>query len=217
MSQVIPVASGGTAALAFIMRVLTQQFNADMITELGLITVVIEGQSLLFTPDGVFMPPVGRWFRQGAPTRLQLESPPHNVCGFVGPVGATQYPNPFRSLTGWGSIGDTQLPFGVTLMIKGAPQAAVEDPTQPGHYLTPSELILMRCLHYQGVLKHTLTKWGCQDVACRDIDPTEDIAVGGDVGDYTEDEAHTARGVIYVEFTIYQAQGFPLQAKLLAP
>jgi hypothetical protein len=217
MSQVIPVVQGGNAALAFVMRILTQQFNADLVSELGLITVVIDGQSLLFTPDGVFMPPVARWFRQAAPTRKQIESPPHSVTGFVGPVGATQYPNPFRSLTGWGSIGDTQLPFGVTLMIKAAPQAAVADPVQPTHYLTPRELILMRCLHYQGVLKHTLTKWGCRDVACRDINPTEDIAVGGDLDDYTEDEANTARGVIYVEFTIYQEQGFPTQSALPAP
>jgi len=214
MSQVIPVAEGGQRALEYLMRILATRFNADMAEVLA---VVPDANGKPYTPDGILMLPVSRWYRQAAPTRTQLEDPPHDVCGYVGPVGATQYPTPFKSLTGWGAIGDVILPFGATVMLREAAQKSVTDPAQPPHKLTPPELLLMRCLRYQGALKHTLTKWGCFDVSCRDIDPTEDIAVGGDIGAYTEDQANTLRGVIYVEFSIRQEQGFPLQAKLPTP
>lgn len=211
--SVIPIANSSQAALDFVMRVLTEKFNADLVDTLE---VAPNGAGQPFDPDGIYMPGVARWYRQSAPTRQQLQEPPHNVTGFVGPVGATFYTSPFKALTGWGAIADALLPFGVTLLVKQAPQPAVSDPLQTGQRLTDAELLIMRCLRYQGVLKHTLTKWGCRDVACRDIDPTEDIAVGGDIGSYAPDEEQTLRGLIYVEFNIYQEQGFPLQEGLPA-
>lgn len=214
LENVIPVARAGQAALDLVMRIVSERYNQDMIEALEL---EADPGGLLYTPDGLYMPPVDRWWRQAAPTRAQLESPPAHVAGFVGPVGATIYPSDFQGLTGFGAVATALLPFGVTLMIRHAPQRAVADPHQPGKKLTQEEILLMRCLAYQGALKHTLTKWGCQDVACRDINPVEDIGIAGDIGSYTPEDANTLRGIIYVEFNIYQFQGFPLQQRLPTP
>lgn len=211
--SVIEVAKSGLVALEFVVRLLAEQFNADMTAELGLAP---NGDGHPYTPGGLFMPPVARWYRQSAPTRAQLEAPPHNVTGFVGPVGATSYPSAFKSEGGWGAVADARLPFGVTILFRQAAQADVSDPHQSGEKLTPEEIMISRALLYQGALKHTLTKWGCFDISCRDIDPTEDIAVAGDIGSQSQEDGTTGRGVIYVEFNIYQQQGFPLQAKLPA-
>lgn len=209
--SVIEVAKGGQAALEFVMRLLCERFNADMVDALD---ITPNGDGHPFTPGGLFMPPVARWYRQSAPTRQQLEAPPHNVTGFVGPVGATSYPSAFKSEVGWGAVADARLPFGATILFRQAAQADVSDSLQTGQLLTPEEIMISRALLYQGALKHTLTRWGCFDVSCRDVDPTEDIAIAGDIGSQSQEDGTTGRGVIYVEFDIYQQQGFPLQEKL---
>lgn len=203
----IEVQKSWDTALDRLVKILHEQYDHELLTLWGV------DPSTRIDAEGVYLPPVGYWYRQAAPSNAQLLQPTHHVAGFIGPSGESRYSD-YKVILGAGQAAMAQLPFALSIYISDAPQADVPDPAQPGRVLPVEAILLKRSLRYLGALTGVLTRYGCHHEAVADVTPLSDFALGGELNSQEQGLGRTLRGVIVAEMLISQEVIFPPQTPL---
>lgn len=203
----IEVQKSWDIALERAVKILHEQYDAELVATWGVDPVT------RIDADGLYLPPVGYWYRQAAPSNAQLLHPTYHVAGFIGPASESRYGD-YKSILDAGQGAQTQLPFALSIYFSDAPQADVPDAVQPGHVLPIEAILLKRALRYLGALTGVLTRYGCHHEAIADVTPLSDFALGGELSSQEQGQGRTLRGVIVAEMLISQEVIFPKQAPL---
>ena len=201
----VDIAKSWDLALERTIEILSKQYDDTLIARFGV-------DSSRLDADGIYLPPVTRWYRQAAPSRAQLLKPAHHVAGFIGPSSESRYSDVVAILDGgYGAV--VQLPFAISIYFSDALGRDVVDPSQPGQVLDVEEIMLKRALRYLGALIETLTRYGCHSEGIADVTPLSDFALGGEI-DTVDQDGRTLRGVVMSEVLLAQEIIFPPQTPL---
>jgi hypothetical protein len=198
----IQVQKSWDEALERVLKILHEQYDNE------LVNVWDVNPTTRIDAQGVYLPPVGHWYRQAAPSNTQMLKPQHHVAGFVGPAAPSRYSD-IKSIIGSGYAGEALLPFALSIYFTDAPQGEVADPQQPGEQLGAEAILLKRALRYMGALTGVLTRYGCQNAAVADVTPLSDFALGGEIDSMEQGTGRTLRGVVVAELLIQQEVLFP--------
>lgn len=210
-SAIIPAHRAVVDAQDRLIRILAEQYDVELVALWSV------NPTTRISSDGYFLPPIGRVYRQPAPSRTTFDDPEHNVCAFVGQVGPVDY-GTWRTDAGASYVVDAQTPFGVGIYFTDAPQPDLADTLQAGFKLSPEEILLGRAYRYLGALKAALVKYGCHSAAVADVTPRADMGLGGGIEsrDAGSDDLSLI-GIVMLEIDVGQLVSFPSQTTLPTP